>query len=727
MGSFGGDSLALAAAFLLAGSFAGWALVPERLGGWDRLFLSLALAVPAAILAAAPGIATHSLASWNVVAGLVALGAVAAWRARASLRRAPAAMQALRERPPLPRPIPTLLVAMAAAMAWFGVLVPEGIEDAGSGPPNGTIVYYHWGIVSKVVEDGGLPATIPEWGKEREFPYEYGFSVMHGAATAVLAGDSGFVLEERYRVAMVVSLLLALFALWRRWLPAWWAWLAAVLSLNVSRIETRMLVYKPEAFALVLVIWSAWLLDEALERRSRRWGAMAGLVLASSFLAHPIGSLLVAPLWGGILVGRTLPGLWRRRRGGRSPSPTAALRAVLPAVIVFALLFGGLRATIGSTGQDLAQSPQRGVDLTRVVYNLSYVSSNAMAEPRVPECGNPFGVYSTVRPFYSSHASWFFFDPGALSSILLILGAVVVLGGLFLLQGPPRLARWPAAAKRAVLTWSFYAIGIYLLAMLICAYYSTWVPERVGPMRLMPYWAVALPGLIAGVAWAVSSLARRLLGLSRWGEVAAAIVLAALATWTFTAADADRERGVPPFYVAEPRVGGLADEARATYRWIGANLPQRAVILTNGYVEGALGMLSGRTGLLDGRAPFAQPDPWRAEAIHLLTRSRAFFKRPRSAPIPAAADYVLVSHEDVNLGGSYFPTDFVALRRSGWLEPVRRGEGIALYRVRHDRRPRGDRPFGQATVTSRAATNTLRPWLARAVRDEVPAASRRSC
>ncbi len=725
MGWFGGDFLALAAAFLLAGLFAGYALVPERLGGWDRLFLSLALAVPATILAAAPGIATHSLAAWSIVAGLGALGALGAWRTRDSLRRALPAARSLRSRARPPRALTVLFATAALAMAWFAVLVPEGIEDSGSGRPNGTIVYYHWGIVSKVVEDGGLPATIPEWGKEREFPYEYGFSVMHGAATAVLAGDSGFVLEERYRLAMVVCLLLALFALWRRWLPPWWAWLAAVLSLNVSRIETRMLVYKPEAFALVLVIWSAWMLDEALDRRSRLWGAMAGLVLASSFLAHPIGSLLVAPLWGGILAGRVLPELWRRRGGRRSTGPVVALRAVLPAVIVFALLFGGLRAAIGSTGQDLAQSPEQGVDLTRVVYNLSYVSSNANAEPRVPECGDPFGVYSTVRPFYSSHASWFFFDPGSLSSLLLILGAVVVLGGLFLLQSPPRLARWPAAAKRALLTWSFYALGVYLLAALICAYYSTWVPERVGPMRLMPYWALILPGLIAGVAWAISALTSRRLGKAAAASLA--IVLAGLATWTFTAADADRERGVPPFYVAEPRVGGLAEEARATYLWIGDNLPRRAVILTNGYVEGALGMLSGRTGLLDGRAPFAQPDPWRAEAIHLLTRSRAFFKRPRSAPIPAATDYVLVSREDVNLGGSYFPTDFRALARLNRLEPVRRGKGIVLYRVRRDGRPNGDRPSGHSTVTSAVEANTLQPWLAKAVRAEVPAAFRRSC
>ena len=511
---------------------------------------------------------------------------------------------------------------------------------------------------------------------------------------------------------MAIGLLVALFALWRRWLPSWWAWLAAVLSMNVSRIETRMFVYKPEAVALMLVIWSTWLLDEALERRSPRWGGLAGIVLASAFLAHPVGSLLAAPLWGGVLVGRALPALRARMRPAALRSLLPALRPLLPALVVFALLFGGLRTAIGSTGQDLAQSPDHGVDLTRVVYDLAYVSSNPQAHPRVPECGDLFGVYSTVRPFYSEHASWFFFDLHATSSVLLIVGGLIVLGGVFLLQAPPRLARWPAAAKRGAITWCVFGIGVYLLAILICSYYSTWVPERVGPMRIMPYWGLIFPGLIVGAGWAAAALAsrRRLRGaLAFPGQarllgggvgVIPAVAMTVIATWTFTSADARRERGVPPFYVAEPRVGGLSDEGRAVYRWIAANLPRRATILTNGFIEGALGMLSHRSGLLDGRAPFAQPDPWRAEAIDMLAESRAFFKRPRSTPIPAGASYVLASRADVNLGGSYFPTSFRGLARIHALVPVHRTAGTVLYRVRHPRPLPAHRSSGQLPVTS---------------------------
>ena len=451
----GGDLLALVTTFFLAGFLAGWIVLPSPLGGWDRLFISLALSVPATIVAAAPGVATHSLATWNLTLGLFVLAGLAAWRTRRPLGAFIARLRRRDVRVGRPRALPAALVVLAVAVAWFTVLVPEGAEDVRDGHPNGTIVYYHWGIVGEAVEAGGLPSTLVEWGKPREFPYEYAFSVIHGAATANLAGNSGLVLEECYRIAMVLTAIFAAFALWRRWLPSWWAYLAAILTLNVGRVETRLLVYKPEGVAFILLIWAAWLFDEAIERRSKRWGALAGLVLASSFLAHPVSSLLAAPLLGGILIGRVAPVLWRRYRseaaspgspGQRRHRPlmsTLPWRPVAIAAVVFAFLFGGLRTIIGTTGQELSQSTQNGVDQTRVVYNLAYVSANPIAHPKVPECAHQFGVYSTVRPFFSSNASWFFFDVHRSSSVLLIVGGLILLAGALLLQAPPRLARWP--------------------------------------------------------------------------------------------------------------------------------------------------------------------------------------------------------------------------------------------------------------------------------------------
>ena len=236
---------------------------------------------------------------------------------------------------------------------------------------------------------------------------------------------------------MVLTAIFAAFALWRRWLPSWWACLAAILTLNVGRVETRLLVYKPEAFAFILLIWAAWLFDEAIERRSRRWGALAGAP-AGFVLPRPSGQLAArGPLLGGILIGRVprcsgaATGARRLRPDPRAsaatdrscrPFPGARWRIAASSSHSSSSACGPI---IGTTGQELSQSTQNGVDQTRVVYNLAYVSDNPFAHPNVPECTHPFGVYSTVRPFLSSNASWFFFDVHRSSSVLLIIGALI--------------------------------------------------------------------------------------------------------------------------------------------------------------------------------------------------------------------------------------------------------------------------------------------------------------
>lgn len=705
------DLIALTLAFVLGGALLSTVVFPERLGFGTRALLSCALAVPATLLAALPGLATHELAAWNVLVGFAAIGLLAfhRWRRHRSgglaRRRLTAARQDSLERMTRQRFGQVGLVGLLLVATWFTVFVPENIDKVETGGPNGTIVYYHWGIVGRVVDAGGLPATLNEWGEPREFPYEYAFSVMHGASTAVLAGGADFRLEERYRIAMVASCFLAAFALWRRWLPAWWAWLAAVLTLSVSRIETRMLVYKPEAVAFVLVLWATWLLDEALERRSQRWGLLGAVVLACSFLAHPVGSLLAGPLWGGVLLGRLVTPLLTERlsglrstvaRGGRQL--TRIGRVVVPAMVVFIALFAGTRLVVGATGQDLQQHPIGGVDETRVVYNLAYISSDPFAHPPVPEASDLFGVYSTVRPFFSQNARWFYFDVNSRSSVLLLIGLVAILAAVIAISLGSRLAEWAEPILRGLITWLGYAAGVCLLALLIGAVYHTWVPERVAPMRLMPYWGLVFPGFLAGLAWAGAVLlshAIRSVGVQLAGKsalrsswfvqlslVVPVVLLSSATLWSFTSQLGGRDPGIPPFFTAETRVGGVSPEALAAYGWIKERLPTNAVILANGYTEGALGMVSDRTGLLDGRTPFSQPDPWRSDAIRWLERSRAFFQEPDEHRIPPRAGYLLVAPANINLGGSYFPTNFPQLNHSHRLKLIHRFGKVLLFRVR---------------------------------------------
>ena len=161
MADIGGDFVSLSVTFAVAGFAAGWIVLPQALGGWNRLFVSLALAVPATILAAAPGIATHSLARWNLACMLAGLAALAGWRARTAARGGLARLRRGSLRAPRPQAVPTLLAVLALAITWSAVLVPEGVENTGSGDPNGTIVYYHGGSSARWSTRGGCPRRSP--------------------------------------------------------------------------------------------------------------------------------------------------------------------------------------------------------------------------------------------------------------------------------------------------------------------------------------------------------------------------------------------------------------------------------------------------------------------------------------------------------------------------------------------------------------------------------------
>ena len=43
---------------------------------------------------------------------------------------------------------------------------------------------------------------------------------------------------------------------------------------------------------------------------------------------------------------------------------------------------------------------------------------------------------------------------------------------------------------------------------------------------------------------------------------------------------------------------------------------------------------------------------------------------------------MIAAQRDINLGGSYFPTNFAALAQDPALAPVRKFKGVTLYRVR---------------------------------------------
>ena len=148
------------------------------------------------------------------------------------------------------------------------------------------------------------------------------------------------------------------------------------------------------------------------------------------------------------------------------------------------------------------------------------------------------------------------------------------------------------------------------------------------------------------------------------------------------------------FSAEEPDEPGLSIVGYDALRWIDANLPSDARLLTNAYTDGSILAVARRQAILDGRAVYLEDADFLAQSTSLVLGARVLFADPGGR---AAADYLVserVSHILVatvgpngnDLGGYLlFETDLAALAGGGRYRQVHTfGDGrLVLFEVAH--------------------------------------------
>lgn len=690
------EIIAIAFTFSIAGWLLAMAVVPKSVGYTSRLFLSLSLSVPAVVLIALPGILFQRINEPTIILGIALLFAVAVARFGYQVRRDTGHLSFHYDRLSIgvrtwSYTIPQLLLMGAAA--WIGIVGPEIASRGPNGLFRGGSTWYYWGLVRGVISAGKIPWSIPEWGANRPFPTEYLVHTLHGSVTGILAGQFSVQTVEIYHIAFIVLILIAAYALWKIWLPDWWALLAALITLSGSRLESKLIDYKPETFGLYLTLWSAWLLSQAVERRSKRWAVICGVVSASAFLSHAEIWLLTIPLWSGILLGRFVSLLPPFAPGQPSHSPAgkpstdfgAKVRSlILPLVVgvmAFSITVIGMGFATGNTGRisrivGLSKPTNKAVVAVASTKDETWLLNRAAhgidARKPPPQLGsNLFMIRPTRQPYPHIDLA----NKWTLAS-LAVIALVLVLTG------------WRNRTLRdGMVCWTVFVVGIYAVSEVIGIAYHTYVPGRAGPLRIMPYYALSIAGILASFGWLVTHAAQMLwnrlsakhirgdLSSRVLRHVAAAVVSVLLLIAFTPAAQGEANGGGITVYPGSYRA----------YTWISRNLPVNAVILTNGYPAGTLWPLSQRVGWVDGRMPYLESSAWKEDAIHKLITARKFFQHPykNRDKLSSKVDYILVVKPGESLGGFRFQTNYRQLAKSPNLKPVYTSEKgkIVIYKV----------------------------------------------
>jgi hypothetical protein len=569
-----------------------------------------------------------------------------------------------------------LIVVPSAAGAWPALL------------PKTSTTWYYANLAEAMAQLGAIPAQLPEWGALRPFQTDYLPVTAHTAAALLLLPADLLTDLEVYRLITLALGLLFATLLFRRWVSGWAALLGAILLLGTVRLDQKFDGYRPETVALVLALFTLWVADRAFVERSRRAFGVAIVGSALVFLSHAEVFLVLAPALVGIGLSRTIvaPGGHGSRLGLRARPWRGALKAPTAAVLIVA---GGV--ALGAAGAWALTGESR---------ILGYV---------VRDAGPPATDVSTAPPeevpagwTFTTDPTWDFYvacvapalrgtqPPDAFTRRLLLPRSMIQIwpgldgrlrSGLAVLAAlvlAPAFA-WPfldGRRRRFVLGWALFGVLLVVGCLLLYSLASTYVPERTPGRRLMPYLLFLPVVAMTGALWAVGRVlapAWRTLLPVRGRAVAAGLALALITAGAVSAS---------PLAVAsaDDAEAALSQTGYDAYRWIDANLPADARILTNAYTDGAVAAIAHRVGIVDGRAVYLENRTFLAESTALCLGARVAFGTPGAAGAGSFLARERVTHllvatngtNSTDLGGYLpFQTDAAALRTDPGLRLVR--------------------------------------------------------
>jgi hypothetical protein len=565
------------------------------------------------------------------------------------------------------------------ALAFVLVLIPSFLAVSPDLLPRSSTTWYYLHLAQATADLGAFPAQLAEWGALRPFPTDYLPVTAHTAAALLLLPGDQLVRLEVYRLAVLGLALLFATLLFRRWVSGWTALAGAILLVDTVRLATKFDGYRPETVALVLALFTLWVADRALAERQRRLVAVAVVSGALVFLCHAEVFLVLLPALVGLAVARLLvrDGPSAGRLGLRRPDRRSMALPVIALTIIGGAAILGAAAGWALTGESRV--------IGYVAGDRGSGAEAATARGRPGEI--PAGWTFTDDPtwdFYTASVAPALAGtppPDSFTDSLLLPRSIlsvwpgldgrtrsglVVIGGLVLF---PLLA-WPVLdgrRRRFLLTWAVFAALLIVGSILLFELSHTYVPQRTAGRRLMPYLLMVLVVAMTVCLWILGRLtapAWRALLPGRGRAVAAAVALAVLTTGAVS---------------ASPRVGASTDDPEAAlspagyaaYRQMASELPPDARILANAYTDGSIGAVTGRVGIVDGRAVYLEDPGFLAESTALCLGARVVFGTPTAPGAATFLDREHVTHllvatdgpDGTDLGGyQLFATDVDAIR-----------------------------------------------------------------
>jgi hypothetical protein len=407
----------------------------------------------------------------------------------------------------------------------------------------------------------------------------------------------------------------------------------------------RLAAYRPEGFALGLTLLLVVLAIDWLRNKDWRSLLAAALLAATLSQVHGIAASTAAVLIGAA----ALAGLERGRVVEQLKHAGLAVLALLGAVVATAVVFHEASGTVHAGGL---------VDRGGLADPTWEFFRAARGDPPSMPQGNADMLIDSLRELY--HWTWWWMAPVAILAMYTFI----------------RRRRDPLV-RRLLLFVLLAVVGMAAVASVFMFAWQGYVPRRTGASRLALEASLLVPPLLAvGLSLLVDDWR---LGVRRLWSSPRRLVVAVLALVSVCGivslvrlADYDNPQ--------RPSRAELAT-------WRSLPLTSDDTVLSNGYTEGFIPVVTGAQGLLDGRAPYTFADQLR-RANDLFRGAQAFFDDP-AAHWGFLADndvtWVVVGSPDSHSLGTgnvwETPPDLAGLERCAGLEQVVETTTLAAFRV----------------------------------------------
>ncbi len=653
-------------ALLLVGVLPGipWAyvLAPYRMELSRRLSLAIVASLANAVSVGLICTSAHAFAAPNIALGL-SLGGLLGLGALALHRRA-------RVLPP--QEIRAAVMSRANWIVGLLLSIPvwaHALRQHQQPWRESRVAWYYLGDILEIVYQRAIPSLVIDHGMPMAFEINKISWYLPVAEWTSLVGPSRhpMFLMESMVLATVAAFALGAWLFMRELIHTRAIAVFASLTLTLApRLIWKVGGFRGEGFGIMLMSLALWLVHRALREGGWRWHLWTSLSMALLVTSHLVPGVVLIFWYGVVAIAQ-----WIRSGRGFLPQIPRVAGSTALAVILVAGVFSAAGSHTGRGQSALmnpsALKPYHGYDPTAAFVHLVEGKSLSRKVAKFRDGADerfhvpPDRLFRQLLKWVDTPI-WFWprgRDKLALPFYLFVMALI-----------------WRRGAQARILGVAFPLLFVllYLWALFFSWRYHTYLPANHPSRREFAYLQFFLvPCIAASLEIGLQALRDRLADPIRQRAV---IGLAAVVLTIGPA------RAAYKAFTSVKTLRLIRGEGRHALAWLRKNTPRDARILLDGPTDGIVRVLAQRTAVLEGRAPYFQPENL-SRVLDLIRRAGLYFRTPSDVEwlYEQQIDYVVTGA--VTFGARPFAHATLSRRRSPpQLDLVAHFGSVRIYRVR---------------------------------------------